>query len=774
MFRNRKVLLISIVLIINTLIIGVFFTVHAILEQRVTYEMFSDTEKPGVYKIETIEDYLKFADTVSKGNTYKNCEIVLMNDLDFQNVEEVPVIGLAKNTETIFSGVFDGNGHTIYGMNIKNPSGNAAMFASVDGMVLNLTLSDSRFEGSLCGGIAAELKSNGVILNCYAQAECNGKLSGALAGTCRGYLFNCVGEGDCLTSDGSVGIMENCFLAKDGAYQAVSDETQVFDTVQAAEALNRHLPRSGAFHGKSELFMWGDEHGLKLTDEKAALLDEIIVNTQINGKEVGLKAYYSHGTDHWCVALPPGCQNEEMTVTARNTKGKQDQFPKNKEEDTILYTDGAYQYLIDFLQIADAETLMVNLNTGKTLQDIYDHKEDEVPAVITKIDKEGKTESEFLKGFYGHGNDSWSAEKKSFNLKFSEKSDMLGLGADEDFALLAGYRDDSLMSYVTTTTFIQNLDFSYAPEFKLVHLYVEEEYLGVYFLVEKIEIDENRIDIPSVYEYMKAAEGDKLTTYSFQSWKAEDSLAERYFYDMTNDPEDITGGYLLELDMSDYDATASRFVSERGNPLTLKRAHYSSKRQVNYIADFWQEFEDALYSEDGFNELGRHYTEYIDLESFAKQWLLYEASLETSVCNSVYFYKESEVTGDGLLHACFPWDVEHSYLFYGHAAVDEVFLKTTNGSNNYWNRFWLHDDFREALQDLWENSFAEKFALMISENPSGDEGKMKNLSWYEMNIENLSNMENSRWWKNHPLRRCDSIREFIKVRIEVLSQLLYE
>ena len=90
LFRNRKVLLISIVLIINTLIIGGFLTVHAILEQRVTYEMFSDTEKPGVYKIETIEDYLKFADTVSKGNTYKNCEIVLMNDLDFQNVEEVP------------------------------------------------------------------------------------------------------------------------------------------------------------------------------------------------------------------------------------------------------------------------------------------------------------------------------------------------------------------------------------------------------------------------------------------------------------------------------------------------------------------------------------------------------------------------------------------------------------------------------------------------------------------------------------------------------------
>lgn len=758
----------------NTLLIIFVLGVRNVWNDRIVYETFSNTLKRGTYKIENIDDYLTFSDTVANGNTYLGCEIVLMNDLDFQAMKEIPVIGLEKNVETIFSGVFNGNGHTISGINIVNPNGKAAMFASVDGMILNLTLQESRFEGAMCGGFAAELKSNGVILNCRAEIEYAGEQSGALAGISRGYLFNCVGNGERLADSINGGTTEECYLENDERYHSALDVNIVLDRYQMAETLNKHLPRSGAFHGRTDMLLWSAENQLELTDKKAVLLEELLVEAQIDGKEIWLKAYYSHGLDHWSVAVPAGCENEQMTLIAKNTQGKREQFFKGKDENTILYTDGEYQYFIDFLQITDAETLVIDLNAEKTLEDVYNNKEEEVPAVITKIKEDGKTESEYLKAFYGHGNDSWSAEKKSFNLKFSENSNFLGLGADEDYALLAGYRDDSLMSYVTTTTFIQNLDFSYAPEFKLVHLYVEGEYLGVYFLVEKIEIDENRIHISSVYENMKVSEGDKLMTYSFQTWKDEDSMAERYFYDITNNPEDITGGYLLELDMSDYDATASRFVSERGNPLTLKRAHYSSERQVNYIADYWQEFEDALYSETGFNKIGKHYSEYIDLESFAKQWLLYEATLETSICNSVYFYKESDITGDGLLHACFPWDVEHSYLFYGHAAVDELFLKTTNGSNNYWNRYWQHEDFKEALRQLWENSFTDAFIQMVSEEPSANESDMKNLSWYEMHIENLSHMENSRWWKNNPLGRCDSIREFLKVRIEILSKLLYE
>ena len=157
-------------------------------KQHVTYDEFSEIAKRGTYKIENADDYLKFADTVARGNTYNDCEIVLMNDLDFRNMHDIPVIGSDEKAETIFSGTFNGNGHTIRGINMINPNEKAAMFASVDGMILNLTLQDCRFEGSVCGGIAAELKSNGASLNCRADVEYSGAQSGALAGISRGYL----------------------------------------------------------------------------------------------------------------------------------------------------------------------------------------------------------------------------------------------------------------------------------------------------------------------------------------------------------------------------------------------------------------------------------------------------------------------------------------------------------------------------------------------------------------------------------------------------------
>ena len=297
----RKRLLIYIILIINTMMIILFLNTTNVLKQYVTYEEFSDTALKGTYKIENIDDYLKFADTVNKGNTYLDCEIILMNDLDFQSAIDIPVIGLEK--ETIFSGTFNGNGHTIRGINMINPNEKAAMFASVDGMILNLTLQDCRFEGSVCGGIAAELKSNGAILNCRADVEYSGAQSGALAGISRGYLFNCVGKGEYLTANNNGWMIEECYLENDESYVSVVDGNTVLDAFQAADMLNKHLPRTGAFHGRTDMLLWNAENSLELSDKKAPLLEEILVKAQIDGKEICLKAYYSHRADHWSVAL---------------------------------------------------------------------------------------------------------------------------------------------------------------------------------------------------------------------------------------------------------------------------------------------------------------------------------------------------------------------------------------------------------------------------------------------------------------------------------------
>lgn len=77
-------------------------------------------------------------------------------------------------------------------------------------------------------------------------------------------------------------------------------------------------------------------------------------------------------------------------------------------------------------------------------------------------------------------------------------------------------------------------------------------------------------------------------------------------------------------------------------------------------------FEDALYAADGYNEKGKYYTEYMDITSFADQWLFYELNTEISMSSSIYYYKQSEVDGDGLLHACYPWDMEHALRSTNH------------------------------------------------------------------------------------------------------------
>lgn len=769
--KDKKIWTTIALLVINTLIVLFALGVKEAWNAIVVYEEFSENPKEGTYKIETVEDYLQFAETVSKGNSYKNCEIILMEDLDFQGIGKIPVAGSGEEITTFF-GTFNGNGHTIRGINISNPEGDAALFADLGGMVLNLVVKESRFEGQVCAGIAIELKSGGSILNCYVDAECVGEIVGALTGRLRGYLFNCVASAKALYGERRGAYVEECYLKNDAQYVSALDESIILDTLTVAERLNGYLPRVSAFHNRLDMLKWNGDSELVLTDEKAVLLEEVLVETEIDQERTILKAYYSHHQDHWNVALPPGLEDVQMTVYAKNTRGNIERFKRHAGEETILYTDGEYQYFIDFLMIQDAETILINLGDNKTLDDVYQNKRKEFPGFITKIDVNGSCQKEYLKAFYGHGNDSWEADKKSYNLKFETETDFFGLGADEDYALLAAYRDDSLMCYITTTTMNQNLDFPYALDFKLMNLYVNGEYLGVYFLVEKIKLSENRINISSVYEEMKKEYGKKLETYSFEKWKDPETFAERYYYNVENNPEDLSGGYLLELDVSDYDETASRFVTSRGNRYTLKRANYSSKEQVNYIADYWQEFEDALYSETGYNDLGKYYTEYIDLESFAKQWLMYELTIENSMASSVYFYKESDVTGDGLLHACYPWDMEHSYLSY--SSQDEMWLKDSLTSNRYWSRFWIHEDFREEVRRLWNEEFLDVISEMVAEEPSNDADSMKNISWYKEYLVNIAAMERSRWCKMNPIERCEVIRNFLNKRVETLSVLLFE
>lgn len=766
----KKLLLIVLVIMLNTLLVGGVIGEYKSAKETFSFLPFSAESREGVYQITSVEDYMEFAKTVAEGNSYEWCRIYLNNDLDFQKIDQVPVIGLSEEESIAFRGTFEGNGHVIKNLHISNAGGDAGMFANLGGTVKNLQLQDCSFEGTVCGGVTAQSLVNAAVVNCFIDAETEGEISGGIAGKFNGYLFNCVVTEDQAAGELRGGWLEQCYRLQDGELLLLGEEPVLTDAGQAAAELNAHLPRVSGFHETDKLCLWNGDENLQLTEKKAELLSELTAKVSMHHEEIELKAYYSQNDDRWCIALPAGCEAEPMTMLAVSSSGKKEAFPRGASENSMLYTCGDYQYLIDFLSADEIDTIYLQLENEKNLEYIHKNKAEKVPGMVTVLGKDGTIQKAALKGFYGHGNDSWAAQKKSYNLRLKEKTDLLGMGENVDFALLAGYRDDSLMSYVTTTTLIQDLEFEFAPEFRLVNLYVEGEYAGVYFLAEKIKLDENRIDISNLYEETQKLNHGSLENASMKEWKDEETLAERYYYEIEQQPEDKTGGYLLEIDVEDYTPEESRFVSERGIPLTMKRARCSSKEQVDYIADYWQAFEDALYSEDGKNSQGKHYSEYIDMESFVMQWLLYELVQEGSMSSSIYFYKESEFSGDGLLHACFPWDMEHSYLLYG--PLEQMWLSDSETLNSYWSRYWIHEDFREKAGKIWQSKFIPAIEKMVRREPTEDMETAKNLCWYEEQIGNASIQERSRWRKMNPWNRCQEIRQFLEIRQEVLSKEL--
>lgn len=734
--------------------IAIIFVISILKKMDIEKNLQSDGTVSPVTKEEicTPEDYLEFAEKVNSGNDYQNCEVSLQANLNFYGYDNVIPVGTVGEEGRSFRGTFNGNGYTISGVTMERPGDYAGLFVNLGGIVKNLQVDDSIFSGEVCGVVATDT-IEAAVLNCYADVWISGEIAGTFAGILNGKLRNCVSSSDVFVGEIQEGELECCYQ---------SDYVEL-------EELNKNLAHLSGYYKDTDFCYWKNGN---LNTVKADLLENLTARLNIKGVEVKFSGYYSKNRHSWCFTLPATYGMEDVVLEAETSKSGYQSFSRNPEEENMIFTWEDRYYPIEFLCDDNTASIYITLQKHRDLEYVHINKNEEIPGILTVIDKNGEISYVEVKGFYGHGNDSWASEKKSYNLKLESYVDILNMGANDEFALLSGYRNGSLMSYVATSELTQELGYDYAPEFQLVNLYVAGEYAGVYFLAEKVEIDKNRIEIDSVYEHAKMENTARLDSFEYCSWKDEYDIAQRYFYNVDENPKDITGGYLLEADNMDYAPDDSRFVSNRSLSLTLKRAKYSSKEQVDYIADYWQQFEDALFAENGYNSFGRHYSEYIDMESFAMQWLYYELAQDISLSSSIYFYKESDISGDGLLHACFPWDVEHSYL--DKRLSKELWLIGRTGFKGYWKEIYRHKDFQKELCRIWNEKYIVAIKKLIDDEPMEYESGLRNLKWYQENIVGLHQLENSRWENMYPWNRCGEIREFIGIRSGALSKFFNE
>ena len=120
------------------------------------------------------------------------------------------------------------------------------------------------------------------------------------------------------------------------------------------------------------------------------------------------------------------------------------------------------------------------------------------------------------------------------------------------------------------------------------------------------------------------------------------------WWDYENNPENITGGYLLEMDhAARYEDEPSGFILDSGAYVVSKSPSRLSEAQYQYISGYMQECENAMISgvgKDSVEEL----SQYIDISSFIAKYLVEEVSKNID-CSSTsqYFYKDK----DGILYA---------------------------------------------------------------------------------------------------------------------------
>ncbi len=262
-----------------------------------------------------------------------------------------------------------------------------------------------------------------------------------------------------------------------------------------------------------------------------------------------------------------------------------------------------------------------------------------------------------LEKFKGHGFTSFVASndttyKNSYNIKLAEKAELIhGAGEIKKWVLLSprmydGSRDKTglsqLFAYRTFTGLSAGRSFGIVGEY--VDLYINGEYRGVYILCERMN-DGGAIDVSDLDEKVSGrGQHETVNVWTEPGDEAIKLGIREYRYDKSarkTADADITGGYVLEVMCNTYENCG--FITKNGVFFSIKSPEFCSQEMVRYIASYVQRFENAIFSETGYNDEGRHYSEYADVESLADMILVYAYYQNFEFFRtSTYIYKNAD------------------------------------------------------------------------------------------------------------------------------------
>lgn len=275
---------------------------------------------------------------------------------------------------------------------------------------------------------------------------------------------------------------------------------------------------------------------------------------------------------------------------------------------------------------------------------------------------------------------------------------LLGLPEEEDWIFYGPYSDKSLIRNALANILAKTLG-HYSSRTKFVELFLNNNYQGVYLLMEKIKRDSVRVDIANLNP------------------------------DEIKGP-DLTGGYIIKIDKatgSGGNGWYSQYTNLNGTKTfyqyEVPADDEIADEQKRYIQEYVTAFENAVYARQ-FDGPG-NYKDYIEISTFIDYILLSELTRNVDAYRLSTFLNKDK---NGKLRAGPVWDFN---LAFGNADYHNGWLTTGFqidarlegdqwGNPFWWKGLWRDTAFVNAMKCRWkslrENAWTSENILMTADS----------------------------------------------------------
>lgn len=262
----------------------------------------------------------------------------------------------------------------------------------------------------------------------------------------------------------------------------------------------------------------------------------------------------------------------------------------------------------------------------------------------------------------GRGNSTWLWPKKPYQITLSKKTNLLNLGTSSKWVLLANYIDETLIRNHMAFYIANMLDMEYVSLGSNIHLYIDDQYQGIYYLLPKVEISQASVNLKN---------NDGVLV----------ELDNVYYYD--EDDTVITNRFKDHLVLKD-----------------VKDESLKEKAYNNFIEKYSQlEVAVANHNWDKILEL-------VDIESLAKHNIVYELSRNNDAYrSSFYMYMDGE---NDKIHFGPVWDFDRAFGNTNHGPNQTKTIENDAFSDETYNKYSemffelvQFDEFKSVIKEVW-------------------------------------------------------------------------